>query len=52
MSVAAVPVSGTVMGSTADGKYSPVENGQDALVFFVVFAVILAALWVAFRKRR
>jgi hypothetical protein len=52
VSVAAVPVSGSVMASTADGKYSPVENGQDALVFVVVFAVLIAALWVAFRKRR
>jgi hypothetical protein len=41
-----------VMRLTADGKYVPVENGQDALMFIAVFAVIVAVLYVAFRRRR
>jgi hypothetical protein len=36
----------------AGGKYSPVENGQDVLIFIVVFAVLVAVLYVAFCRRR
>ncbi|MDL5203275.1 hypothetical protein [Streptomyces sp. ALI-76-A] len=46
-----VPVIGVVVTS-ADGKYAPVDNGQDALVFVAVFAVIVAVLCVVLRARR
>jgi hypothetical protein len=47
-----VPVIGVVTRPTADGKYAPGENGQDALMFIVVFGVLLAVLYVASRRKR
>jgi purine-cytosine permease-like protein len=36
----------------AGGKYSPVENGQDALIFIAAFAVMIGVLYVVSRRRR
>ncbi|MFF1449393.1 hypothetical protein ACFVYF_14750 [Streptomyces sp. NPDC058274] len=36
----------------ASGKYSPVDNGQDALIFILVFAAIAAVSYCLLRGRR
>ena len=36
----------------AGSKYSPIENGQDVLIFLITFAVIIIALYVLVKVRR
>ena len=36
----------------ASGKYSPVENAQDALVFTISFVAIIVALYILVKIRR
>jgi hypothetical protein len=36
----------------ASGKYSPVENAQDALVFIIGFVAIIVALYILVKIRR
>ncbi|GAA2528956.1 hypothetical protein GCM10010423_24730 [Streptomyces levis] len=36
----------------ASSKYSPIENGQDALIFIISFAAIIIALYILVKVRR
>ncbi|MFJ6984774.1 MULTISPECIES: hypothetical protein [unclassified Streptomyces] len=35
----------------ASGKYAPVEDGRDAVVFVVVLAALAVVGWVLLRRR-
>ncbi|MFE8960658.1 hypothetical protein ACIP17_15870 [Streptomyces iakyrus] len=40
------------LGLAASSKYSPIENGQDALIFIISFAAIIIALYILVKVRR